>query len=130
VADAFEAVGIKGDVYDCMRTHEQITAHKKGRFAEQVPFFHRELNDQTDDYDQNVAPVEEASERATHKRHEAMVAVFETVPTTLAGMRAKIDFAMSVDHVTESLTDTETFEPLCSFLNTLYESARLLTVQS
>jgi hypothetical protein len=30
--------------------------------------------------------------------------VFETVPTTFPGMRAKIDFAMSADHVTEHLT--------------------------
>ena len=85
---------------------------------------------QNNDYEANVLPAEEACERASDKRHEAMEAVFETVPTTLAGMRAKIDFAMSVDHVTECLTNTETTEPLGDFLNTLYESARLLAVQS
>ena len=43
-------------------------------------------------------------------------------------MRAKIDWAMSVDHVTGLLSDTD--ERLGNFLNTLYESARLIAVQS
>ncbi len=55
-----------------------------------------------------------------------MDAVFETVPTTLVGLRAKIDFAMSADYVTECLTTTETDEPLRNFLDTLYASARLI----
>jgi hypothetical protein len=52
--------------------------------------------------------------------------VFETVPTTLAGMRAKIDFAMSVDHVTECLASDGNDERLGNFLNMLYESASLI----
>ena len=55
-----------------------------------------------------------------------MQAVFEIVPTTLAGMRAKIDFAVSADHVTDPLTNDET---LHDFLNTLDKSASLLAVQ-
>jgi hypothetical protein len=43
-----------------------------------------------------------------------------------AGMRAKIDFAVSVDHVTELLM-SGTEEPLENFLDTLYETARLIT---
>jgi hypothetical protein len=41
-------------------------------------------------------------------------------------MRAKIDFAVSVDHVTELLM-SGTEEPLENFLDTLYETARLIT---
>jgi hypothetical protein len=59
-----------------------------------------------------------------------MEAVFATVPTTLAGMRAKIDFAMSAAHITDCLQHTGTAEPLCDFLETLYEAARRLAVQS
>ena len=57
-----------------------------------------------------------------------MNAVFEIVPTTLAGFRAKIDFAMSVQHVRAAFTDNN--EDLGNFLDTLYESARLIAVQS
>jgi hypothetical protein len=46
------------------------------------------------------------------------------VPTTLAGIRAKIDFAMSAQYVTEYLTSTGTDEPLRDFLDTLYEAVR------
>lgn len=45
-------------------------------------------------------------------------------------MRAKIDFAMSAEHITDNLTQTETYEPLQNLLETLYEFARLLAVQS
>jgi hypothetical protein len=55
---------------------------------------------------------------------------FATPPTTLAGFRALIDFAMSEDFVTDCLVQTETSEPLQNFLQTLYESTRLLAVQS
>jgi hypothetical protein len=37
------------------------------------------------------------------------------VPSTLAGVRAKIDFAMSAQYVTECLTSTGTDEPLRIF---------------
>jgi hypothetical protein len=50
--------------------------------------------------------------------------VFSTVPTTLAGVRAKIDFALSVDHVTECLRNGYD-ELLGDFLETMCESARL-----
>lgn len=58
---------------------------------------------------------------------EAMRAVLEAVPTTLAGIRAKIDFATSEQHVTAALTTAATDQPLREFLDTLYESARVLT---
>ena len=48
------------------------------------------------------------------------------VPTTPAGIRAKIDFAFSVDHVTSRIK-SEIFDvPLRTFLDTLYEAARLM----
>jgi hypothetical protein len=112
-----------------MGTHEEIAAFKTGRLAEHVPFFHRVLNKQTDDYEAN-GHLTEAANRATEKRSEAMDAVFATVPTTLAGIRAKIDFAVSVDRDFETFMGAETEEPLRDFLNTLYESTRLLAVQS
>jgi hypothetical protein len=115
--------------YWSLRTHKQITALKShAELGKAVPFFHRTLNIQTDDYEDNVAPVEETADEAASNRIEAAYAVFDTVPTTLAGMRAKIDWAMSVDHVTGLLSDTD--ERLGNFLNTLYESARLIAVQS
>jgi hypothetical protein len=91
-----------------------------------VPFLHRTLNIQTEDYEKNVAPIEEAADTATDKRIEATYAVFDTVPTTLAGMRAKIDFAGSVDHITETLQQTHDPERLKDFLETLYECAARL----
>jgi hypothetical protein len=107
-------------------THKDITMLKSHRdFGRFVPFFHRTLNSQIDDYNANVAPFQEAIDRIG-----AMEAVFETVPTTLAGLRAKIDFAMSEKCVSECLTIGETDEPLRHFLDTLYESARLIAVQS
>jgi hypothetical protein len=45
--------------------------------------------------------------------------VFCQRPVPLGGMRAKIDFAMSVDHVTDLLKNTIT-DPLPDFLETLY----------
>ena len=52
------------------------------------------------------------------------------VPTTFAGMRAKIDFALSEDCVTELLIGDQEHEALGTFLETIYESARLTAVQS
>ena len=46
-----------------------------------------------------MALFEEASDLETCKRLKAMDAVFGTVPTTLAGMRAKVDFALSGEHI-------------------------------
>jgi hypothetical protein len=43
-------------------------------------------------------------------------------------MHAKIDFAMSVDHVTESLQQTHAPKRLKDFLETLYECAARLIV--
>jgi hypothetical protein len=68
-----------------------------------------------------------AEEKAGDERFDAMHAVFETVPTTFAGLRAKIDF-ISDDHVTESLT--ETTDGWRDVLDTLYEAARMMAVRS
>jgi hypothetical protein len=83
----------------------------------------------TDDYEKNVRPFKEASHQATDAQMDATYAVFDIVPTTLAGMRAKIDFAMSADHVTGLLTDDDEDADgaLRNFLETLYEAARLIT---
>jgi hypothetical protein len=111
--------------YWMFRTHEQITALKSDAgFKDHAPSFHRLLNIQTDDYEENVAPFNEASTQATSTRIDAACAVFDTVPTTLAGMRAKIDFATSVDHVTELLISDD--ERVGNFFETLYECARLI----
>jgi hypothetical protein len=47
------------------------------------------------------AALKEAADRASDKRIREMKNVFAAVATTLPGMRAKIDFAMSVDYVTD-----------------------------
>ena len=56
---------------------------------------------------------------------DAMIDVFDRVwdmvPTTLSGMRAKIDFAARLDQFADADRD---------FIETLYESARLITAQS
>jgi hypothetical protein len=57
-------------------------------------------------------------------------AFLDTVPTTLAGMKAKIAMLEDDQALSECLTSTMTNEPLLAFLNTLYESARILAVQS
>jgi hypothetical protein len=73
---------------------------------------------------------EEAFDDAAGAVTEATYAIFKTVPTTLAGMRAKIDFAFSVDHVSELLLNNTADDiPRC-FIETLYEGARLMAVQS
>jgi hypothetical protein len=86
----------------------------------------RTLNIQTDDYENNVVPQYEAADEAADVRLGATRAVFAIVPTTLAGLRAKIDFAFSVDYVTGLLTNTGSDEPLRNFIDTLYASARLM----
>ena len=138
MGEILESQGDKNP-YWSLRTHKQITAVNHadletalndadlGKLADLrklVPFFHRTLNIQTDDYDSNVAPFEEAADEACSIRLNAVYEVFDTVPTTLAGMRAKIDFAMSVDHVSELLEDGD--ERVGNFLETLYASARLI----
>ncbi len=111
--------------YWSLQTHQQIAELKShADLGKHVPFFHRELNVQAADYEENVAPIEEASNQASSARIDAAYDVFDTVPTTLPGMRAKIDFALSADHVTGLLNDED--EILGNFLDTLYESARLI----
>jgi hypothetical protein len=67
---------------------------------------------------------EDAADKAFEQRWSAMLNVVETVPTTLAGMRAKIEFATSVDYVFEALVDDE--ERVHAFLDTLYRSAAVI----
>lgn len=69
---------------------------------------------------------EMAQEAAFTKANEAKCAVFAAVPITVRGIRAKIDFVMSEQHITQSLTSTATDEPLRKFLDTLYEAACLI----
>ena len=72
---------------------------------------------------EELEDLEDAAYDAASERIESMGAVFGTVPTTLAGLRAKIDFAGTVDHVTETLQQTHDPERLKDFLETLYECA-------
>jgi hypothetical protein len=81
-------------------------------------------------FEANVFPLVKAQDEASHRRFDATRAIFETVPTTLGGMRAKIDFAFREDYVTDLLLRGHTDEPVQNFLNTLYEGARLVAVQS
>jgi hypothetical protein len=106
--------------------HERISKQKlpKALIAE----MHCELNRQTDDYNATVQPVHDGADESFHERWAAQKSIFVTVPTSLAGMRAKIDFAFSVDYVTEPLTDDK--EMLRTFFETLYEAAHIMAVQS
>jgi hypothetical protein len=74
--------------------------------------------DGDDDDPQNVA-----LEAAYYKARDP---AFETVPTTLAGMKAKISFVVNDEAMSEGLTGTETNEPLHDFLDTLYKSACII----
>jgi hypothetical protein len=112
-----------------LRDHEEISRLRTIEWItpDVRALFHRELNHQQAAYDATVQPAEDAADAAFEKRWDAQQVVFATVPTTLAGFRAKIDFAMSADFVTESLTSTDTDDPFGNFLETLYKSAQCLT---
>jgi hypothetical protein len=69
----------------------------------------------------------DAANKAGDERYNAMWIVLETVPTTLAGMRAKIDF-LTDDRVFQSIRETD--EGVQDAIKTLYQSARLLAVRS
>ena len=70
-----------------------------------------------------------AEQAALDKEHEAMKAVLRVVPTTLQGIRAKIDLVVNTDfessHLVNHLRHACTDEPLNAFLETLYDGARL-----
>jgi hypothetical protein len=112
--------GIK-NAFHCLRTHKQITKIPRDHWlAEFKPFFHRTLNNQTDDYKKTAGPAEAAADFAMDKRNDAMMAFFATVPTTIDGMRTKIDFARNMDPTDWPNVDQEGF---WAFMETLYESA-------
>jgi hypothetical protein len=74
-----------------------------------------------------------AQGNASGRRVFATGSVFETVPTTLGGIRAKIDFALSRDFVTDLLLRSAKDDPdelVRNFIETLYEGARVIAVQS
>jgi hypothetical protein len=109
MAEMFEKDGHRNP-YWALHTHKQITALKSHpELGQHVPLFHRLLNVQTDDYEENVAPVYEAADSENSKLCDAIRGVFATTPTTLAGMRAKIDFVMSTQHATELLVNDRPF---------------------
>jgi hypothetical protein len=116
------------------RTHEQITALKgDADLKRHVPSLHRELNLQTRDYEDNVQPFQEASSQATGVRVAATFDVFDVVPTSLAGVRAKIDFILGDDCVTDLLTSDDEdapYEVIGNLLETLYEAARQIEMRS
>jgi hypothetical protein len=125
MAEIFEKAG-EENPYWSLRTHKQITELKNhAELGKLVPFCHRQLNTQTDDYEENVAPFEETADSANNSVYDVIQRFFETVPTTLAGLRAKIDFVTNTQHVTEFL-DSSDEDDLRNFLNTLYASAGLI----
>jgi hypothetical protein len=74
---------------------------------------------------------------AEHEAGDAVSTVIETifamVPTTLAGMHAKIDWAFnSIDYVSDRLLNTNEEDAHIpqQFMLTLYEAARLMVVRS
>jgi hypothetical protein len=81
-------------------------------------------------FEANVLPAMKAQVKASDDCADATKAVFATVPTTLAGMRAKIDFAFSVDYVSDLLLNATTERVVQNFLETLYQSAHLIALQS
>ena len=107
-----------------MGSHSSICRNTKKLPSDRRAELHRELNRQTEDYDLTVRPVHEAADAAFKKRWSATLNVVETVPTTLAGMRAKIEFATSADFVFEALVANE--ERVHAFLDTLYRSAAVI----
>jgi hypothetical protein len=64
-------------------------------------------------------------DQAGEAMFDTKMKVFDTPATTLAGMRAKIDFAMSESHIFECLKDNPDDQPLRNFLKTLSECAML-----
>jgi len=84
------------------------------------------------DYSDAVEAAYIAQGNACHEACEVAFAIFKTLPTTLAGMRAKIDFAFSVDHVTDLLMNNsaEDYDMVRHFSNSLYEAARLMAMRS
>jgi hypothetical protein len=62
-----------------------------------------------------------AADKAGDERYDAMWIVLETVPTTLAGMRAKIDFIID-DRIFEGIKETD--NGVQDAIETLYEAAR------
>jgi hypothetical protein len=69
---------------------------------------------------EEVKDLEDESYDLASVRIELMHAAFRTVPTTLTGLRAKIDFAGDAN-VTESLQQTHDPKRLKDFLETLYK---------
>jgi hypothetical protein len=69
---------------------------------------------------EDLEDLEDQAYDAASDRIEAMHKVFEMTPITLAGMRAKIDFAGSAAHVTETLQQSLDPKRLKEFLETLY----------
>jgi hypothetical protein len=129
--EAFAKFGVDHAWTGCT-THKQIAAiSRDSRLGKHKPFLHRVLNEQTADYERNVVPAEQAASDACDAASDATYAVFERVPTTLAGMRAKIDFAFSVCHVTDFLLNSGREDDVPrQFIETLYEAARLMEVRS
>jgi hypothetical protein len=69
---------------------------------------------------EEVRDLEDESHELASERIKLMHIAFKTVPTTLSGLRAKIDFAGDVN-VTESLQQTHDPKRLKDFLETLYK---------
>jgi hypothetical protein len=131
VKEAFKAVGIENADH-AFDTHENIAATTKKALwlRGEAPLLHRVLNKQTTDYEQNVEPLDEAASDRADRRIAATYAVFDMMPTTLLGVRAKIDFSFDEDCTTDLLVNSSDGEVSRRFIETLYEAARVMAVRS
>ena len=109
-----------------LRDHSSICENAEKLTSTSTADLHRELNRQQADFEMTTQPALDAADAAFEKRMEAQNAVFEIVPTTLVGMRAKIEFAMRQDFVRDVLMNS-TNECLYDFLDTLYRSAAVIS---
>ncbi|PWT78128.1 MAG: hypothetical protein C5B58_15645 [Acidobacteria bacterium] len=128
--EAFAKFGVDHAWTGCT-THKQIAATSRdSRLAKHRPFLHCVLNEQTADYERSVVPAEQAASDACGAASNATCAVFKTVLTTFAGRR-RSTFAFSVCHVTDLLLNNGREDDVPrQFIETLYEAARLMAVQS
>jgi hypothetical protein len=73
--------------------HEQIDNLKGKGFDDVVEALHEELTRQTKAYDEIVRPLEDAQSHAEEALDNAVMAVLETPPTTMAGLAFVLAYA-------------------------------------
>jgi hypothetical protein len=120
----------QGDVRGMIAGHARNSAAASQLAAEPDPIFavidrHRAATDAFNAFDgPDDEPQNIALEKAYHKARDLL---FETVPTTLAGMKAKISYLMSDEWLADGLTSTLA---LREFLDSIYKSAFIIAAVS